>query len=75
MLAALRRTNGTAVAVLETELAYGVERMAKEVGVWGSPEAGACVAAYQLLLHKEWIRPQETVVIFNTGSAFKYLET
>jgi threonine synthase len=74
MLAALRRTRGTAVAVLETEMPYGTERLATEVGVWGSPEGGACVAAYEILSQKDWIRPDETVVIFNTGSALKYLD-
>jgi len=74
MLAALRRTKGTAVAVFEEEMTYGTERLATEVGVWGSPEGGACVAAYEILSQKDWIRPDETVVIFNTGSALKYWE-
>lgn len=72
MLRALRSTSGTAVAVSEDEVRAGTRRLAVDAGVWGSPEGGACVAAVERLLASGWASPEETVVIFNTGSALKY---
>jgi threonine synthase len=72
MLRALRSTSGTGVAVSEGELTRGTDRLAKDAGVWGSPEGGACVAALDRLFESGWIRETETVILFNTGSALKY---
>ena len=73
MLKGLRRTEGTAVAVAEDVMLEATERLAVDAGVWGSPEGGAVVAAYEELAEKNWITPDETVILFNTGSALKYL--
>jgi threonine synthase len=73
MLRGLRDTGGTAVAVAEHAMLEGTARLAREAGVWGSPEGGACVTAYDHLAESGWVEPGDTVVIFNTGSAFKYL--
>jgi len=72
MLKGLRATSGTAVTVSEAELLEGTARLAREAGIWASPEGGACVAAAHQLLNSGWIRKGETAVIFNTGSALKY---
>ncbi len=72
ILDGLRATSGTAVAVAEDALLAGTERMAREAGVWASPEGGACVAALESLVRQGWVKPDETVVLFNTGSALKY---
>ena len=73
MLRTLRRTNGTAVAVTEEEIAAGTERMATSTGLWGAPEGGACVAAVTKLRATGWVRDEDTVVLFNTGSPLTYL--
>lgn len=73
MLQGLRATKGTAVAVTEGELIEGTKTLAVEAGVWGSPEGGACVAAHRKLVESGWVGSGETVVIFNTGAATKYL--
>ena len=73
MLDGLRQTKGTAVAVTEQDMLAATERLATEVGIWGSPEGGACVAAFEQLVESGWIKPDETVVLFNTGAAAKYL--
>jgi threonine synthase len=73
MLDGLRQTKGTAVAVTENDMLKATERLATEVGIWGSPEGGACVAAFEQLLASGWIGSEETVVLFNTGAAAKYL--
>lgn len=72
MLRAIRSTSGTAVAVSEDEMKAGTSRLAEDAGVWGSPEGGACVAALDRLLDSGWIGEDDTVVLFNTGSALKY---
>ncbi len=73
MLEGLRRTRGTAVAVTEDDMAIATERLATETGIWGSPEGGACVAAFEQLRASGWIKPEDTVVLYNTGAAAKYL--
>lgn len=73
MLRALRSTSGTAVAVSEIALLEGTKRLAGDAGVWGSPEGGACVAALDQLTESGWITAEDTVVVFNTGSALKYI--
>ena len=43
-------------------------------GISLCPEAGACVAALPVLLHRHDIDPDERVVIFNTASGLKYTD-
>lgn len=73
MLRGLRQTGGTAIAVSEDEALAGTSKMAELAGIWGTPEGGACVAAIDRLIDTDWIRPDETVVMFNTAAAAKYL--
>jgi threonine synthase len=74
MLRALRESNGAAVAVSDAELLDGVGLLAKSEGLFASPEGGATVAALRRLCEQGWIGKDERVVLFNTGSGFKYLE-
>ena len=73
MLRGLRETGGTAVAVEEDVMLAATQRLASDAGISGSPEGGACVAAYEVLLASGWIAAGETVVVLNTGAAEKYL--
>ncbi len=73
MLQGLRQTKGTAVAVTEQDMLAATERLATKTGIWGSPEGGACVAAFEQLIESGWIGSEDTVVLFNTGAAAKYL--
>ena len=72
MLAALRSTKGTGVAVTEAEVGEGTARLAEETGILGSPEGGACLAAYRRLLAEGWLGTDDEVVLFNTGAAANY---
>lgn len=72
MLSGLRQTKGTAIAVEEEQALEGTRNLARLAGIWGTPEGGACVAAVDLLTESGWIRPQDTVVVFNTAAATKY---
>jgi threonine synthase len=48
--------------------------MARLEGVFAAPEGGAGLAAVQTLVARGAIGRDESVVLFNTGSGYKYLE-
>ncbi len=73
-LRAVRASRGTAIAVSDREmLDAGVDLASKE-GMFVSPEGGACVAALKKLLANGFLKPEDEIVIYNTGSGVKYLE-
>lgn len=72
ILAALRASRGAAVAVEDKEMLDCARVMGRQTGVFPAPEGAACLAAQMKLLESGWIRPHETVVLFNTGSGLKY---
>jgi threonine synthase len=43
-------------------------------GISAAPEGGASLTALKHLLSRHVIAPSETVVLFNTGGALKYLD-
>ncbi|MFQ5669526.1 MAG: threonine synthase [Acidobacteriota bacterium] len=75
ILAALRASGGTAVAVEDAAMVEGSYRLGAMEGILASPEGGATVAAVSSLLERGWLRPRETVVIFMTGTGLSYLES
>ena len=74
MLRALRESDGTAVAVSDAELVAASHDLARYTGIFPAPEGGATLAALAKLLESGWVTPDERVVLFNTGSGYKYLE-
>jgi threonine synthase len=74
ILDALRESGGTAVAVTDDELIDGALELARSEGIFAAPEGGACVPALRKLLERGDIKPDEKVVLFNTGSGIKYLD-
>ena len=72
ILAALRESDGTAVAVHDSEIRQAQRTLATSEGMFVSLEAAATVAALQQLVKTHWITPDERVVVFNTGSGLKY---
>ncbi|GIX48373.1 MAG: threonine synthase [Candidatus Tectimicrobiota bacterium] len=74
MLKALRDSQGTAVAVSEAEIRRGVFLLGREEGLFASPEGGAALAGLQRLVAAGWLDRRARVVLFNTGSGFKYLD-
>jgi len=74
ILKAVRESGGTAIAISDEEsLAAGVE-LAKLEGMFVAPEGAACVAAVRHLLGSGFLKPEEKIVIYNTGAGLKYLE-
>jgi len=72
ILDALRDSGGIAVAVTDREMAAGQLDMARAEGVFAAPEGGATVAAARRLMADGWIRDDDRVVLFNTGTGLKY---
>lgn len=74
VLKALRESGGIAVAVSEREIAQWMQAAGGDEGMLVCPEGGAAVAAASKLRREGWIRENEEVVIFNTGTGLKYAE-
>jgi threonine synthase len=72
MLTALRDSGGTAVAVSDRRILESQRNLATREGMFVSLEAAATIAALEDLVVDEWIRPDERVLVFNTGSGLKY---
>ena len=71
----IRKSGGTAVAVSDDEIMAAVKELASTEGIFAAPEGGAGLAAYQELLEAGFLKKSDNVVLFNTGSGYKYLDT
>jgi threonine synthase len=74
ILQAVRASQGTAIAIPDHELLRAGIQLATEEGLFLAPEGAACVAAVRHLLQRGYLKPEEQIVIYNTGSGLKYLE-
>jgi threonine synthase len=74
VLKAVRESGGTAIAVSDDALIDAGIRLASEEGLFVSPEGAACVVAAEQLLQEGFLRSEDKLVIYNTGSGLKYLE-
>lgn len=72
VLQAIRASGGTAVTVSDGEMLALAQVMGRNTGIFPAPEGAACLAAQIRLLAQGWIRPDEKVVLFNTGTGLKY---
>ncbi len=69
----IRESNGTAVSVSDQEITYWQNRLANYEGVFSCPEGAATVAGLVKLIGQKSIDPEESIVLFNTGSGIKYI--
>jgi threonine synthase len=74
VLRAVRESGGTALAVSDQSMVDGMLTIGATEGVSAAPEGGAALAALEQLLARAVIKPHESVVLFNTGGALKYLD-
>jgi threonine synthase len=74
VLRAVRESGGTALAVTDRSMVEGMLAIGKHAGVSAAPEGGAALVAIQRLVADGSIKPQDSVVLFNTGGALKYLD-
>ncbi len=74
MLRILRESGGTAVTVDDVAMMDDARRLSAATGICACPEGGACLTALRKLTASGWIRPEDRIVLFNTGSGMKYAE-
>ena len=74
VLDAVRKSGGAAIAVTDEELLAGGKRLAEAEGLFAAPEGAACVRALEKCLESGLLKPEDEIVIYNTGTGLKYLE-
>ncbi len=70
----LKKSRGTALAATDDEIFSAMRHWATTEGVFAAPEGAASLVAYQKLRASGFFRAEDRVVLFNTGSAYKYLD-
>ena len=67
-------SQGTAIAVSDETILESQRQLAAMEGIFAAPEGAATLAALKELIKQGWVKPEERIVLFNTGSGLKYLE-
>ncbi len=73
ILNAIRETGGTALAVDDWEMVQAMYEMAATEGIIACPEGASTLVGLKRLLSDGFIDADETVVLLNTGSGYKYM--
>ena len=74
ILQAIRETGGTALAIEDADMVDAMYELATEEGIIACPEGAATLVGLKELLETGFISRDETVVLLNTGSGYKYLD-
>lgn len=74
VLRAIRESGGTAVMVTDRAMIDDMVTIGRLEGISAAPEGAAALSATRLLLARGVMKPDESVVLFNTGGALKYLQ-
>jgi threonine synthase len=74
MLEILRESGGVALAFPDEVILESLKDWAKNEGIFLSPEGAAATAAYDHLLNTGFLKPDDRVVLFNTGAGLKYTD-
>jgi threonine synthase len=72
ILAALKRTDGCAVAVDDADTLKELDLVARSEGLFMCPEGALTVAAARRLRRDGWITPRDRVALINTGAGSLY---
>jgi threonine synthase len=67
-------SHGIALAATDEQMLAACRAMASMEGIFAAPEGGSGLAVIQRLVELNKIGRDETVVLFNTGSGYKYVE-
>ena len=70
----IKKSKGTAVVATDDEILDAVRHWASVEGVFAAPEGAAALVVYQKLRASGFFREEDVVVLFNTGTAYKYLD-
>lgn len=68
----IHESGGTAVTVTEEEINNNLQHIAATEGLLLSPEGSATYTGLKKLIEKDYVKEDETVLIFNTGAWYKY---
>ena len=74
VLKTLYESGGTAIDVTEEDMMNGIREIAQNQGLFVSPEGAAVWEAAKKLRVSNFIKESDSVVLLNTGSAYKYVE-
>jgi threonine synthase len=75
ILDALKDSGGTAVSVTDEELIAATMEIGSTEGIFCAPEGAACLPALKKLIDSGQVKSSDRVVMFNTGSGVKYMES
>src|SRR6185436_6138553 len=75
ILDAVRESGGLALATPEEDIPKWMQVATSLEGISLCPETAVCFGALEVLLARGTIRPDENVLVFNTGAAQKYPES
>jgi threonine synthase len=71
----LRESNGIALSVSDQAIIDAQKMLAGTEGLFACPEGAATLAGLVMLLEDKWVDPDERIVLFNTGTGLKYLDS
>jgi len=74
ILDAIHQSQGTALAITDSEMIQAIGGVGATEGLFVAPEGAACCSGAEKLAKSGWIQPDETTIIFSTGTGIKYLE-
>jgi threonine synthase len=72
ILAAIRDTEGTAIAIADDAALHAQRQCSRAQGLFVCPETGVALAAVAQLRESGWITEREQVVVISTGNGIKY---
>jgi threonine synthase len=72
ILAALTESGGTAIALDDGHFRESQFRLASTEGIFACLEGAATVSAVETLVEQNWLKPNERIVVFNTGTGLKH---
>lgn len=75
MLTVLAESKGLALAVAEADITYNLKEIASTEGMLVAPEGAALLAGLKQLLKTGQVSRAEKILLLNTGSAYKYLDS
>jgi len=74
ILEIVRESGGTVVALTDDEILASLKDWGRNEGILLSPEGAAATAAYDRLVETGFLKAEDRVVLFNTGSGNKYTD-
>jgi threonine synthase len=74
MLEILRESGGVALSFSDLQILASLQDWAKNEGIFLSPEGATATVAYDHLLQTGFLKPEDRVVLFNTGAGLKYTD-